>query len=383
VEGSGHPFLVIELSFESDLMSTVPNSNDAPLVVRVDDAIPIVKPVPVWRPRPGFREACILTFGYWLALVGLMLAVVMVAALWYALTGVKGDLEAKGGEVAGLPPGLRGAFAWSVPVGYLGGGLFSIIVLRVIVGRSWVHDIGLARVPLYHLALGIVALPGFMILSDVLADLVQPIDQWVLRQTGIGDLGDTSQALPALFSDFHWAFAVFAIGFGPGIVEELWCRGFLGRGLIGRYGWFAGIALSSMFFGLLHLWPPSYVLITAVMGAGLHFAYITSRSLWVPIVMHMANNSFAAMLMMKVAPSEPLENAMKSHPAPIIVAAICVLGFTGLAMWHSRWSWPGELRGILIPPETSNTDLIARKPDWIYSVAAVGFCIALLGLVLA
>lgn len=356
-------------------MSDVP---EPPMVVRVSAVAPPKKP------RPGFWEACLLTFAYWISLLGLMLAVIVVATVWLAVFGDKDDLKVKPGadpnDMASLPPALRGAIAWSFPAGYLGGLIFSLVVLRVVVGRGWTRAIGLRRLPPFHLMLGLLALPGFVVLSDVLAQFVQPIDALIQRLTGIGSVGDMNETLRVLLQDFHWSFAVFAIGVGPGLVEELWCRGFLGRGLIGRHGWFMGIALSSMFFGMLHLWPPSYVIVTAVMGACLHFAYVTSRSLWVPIAMHMMNNSFAALGSMKVIPTERMDAAMLVNPTPIIVAAVCVLLFCGLAMWHSRWTWPGETLGELIPPRGSGIALISTKPDVIYTVASCGFCAVLIWL---
>jgi membrane protease YdiL (CAAX protease family) len=366
-------------------MPEIPDKPEPPIVIRVEDPVPLVRPI--GPPRPGLFEACALTFGYWLVLIGGMLAVVFVAAFLFALLGDKKAMEINPdngeSELSRIPAPLRTAIAWSFPAGYLAGLIFTLIVLRVVVGRTWVHDIGLARVPLYHLAIALVALPGFVVMSDAIAQLVQPIDGLIERTTGLGNIGDTSETLRVLFQDSHWMFVIFAIGVGPGVVEELWCRGFLGRGLIGRYGWCAGIVLSSLFFGLLHLWPISYVIVTAVMGAGLHFAYVISRSLWVPISIHMANNSVAGLASMKAIPSDQMEAAMATHPTPIIVAAVCVLLFCGLALWHSRWTWAGERRGILIPPEGLDLELRAARPDLIYTIAALGFCAALLGLLFA
>ena len=138
-----------------------------------------------------------------------------------------------------------------------------------------------------------------------------------------------------------------------------------------------------MFFGALHVWPPSYVIVTAVMGAGLHFAYITSRSLWVPIAIHLANNSFAALAAMKAISTQQMEATAAANPTTVPIAAVCVLLFCGLAMWHSRWTWPGETRGVLIPPKGSGLELTRAKPDVIYTVASVGFCAALIGLLIS
>lgn len=339
------------------------------------------------KPKPGFWLAAILTFAYWIVLIGFMVAVVVVVAIAIGIFGPKGALDAKpggdAGDVKNLAPALRDAMAWSFPAGYLGGLLFSMVILRALVGKHWIHDIGLARLSKFHLLLGLAALPGFVIVSDALARLVQPLDTAIFGILGFGEVGDSSEALRVLFQDFHWSFAVFAVGVCPGVVEELWCRGLLGRGLVGRHGWFAGILLSSMFFGALHLWPPSYVIVTATMGAGLHFAYATSRCLWVPVAMHLVNNSFAVLASTRIISTEGMDAAMLARPLPIIATAAMVLLACGLTMWLARWTWPGEQPGILLPPVGSHHALNRAKANWGLAFLAFGFSAALIALLTA
>lgn len=342
-----------------------------PLVLQV---VPMAPP----RPGPGLLKAATLTFGYWVVLIGGMLAVVFFAAFVFALAGKKDDVAIKPddgtNEIARMPPTIRSALAWSFPAGYVCGLIYSVVVIRKVVGREWMHALGLTRLPPYHLVLGLIALPGFIILSDVLAGVVHPLDEAVYGALGFRELGDMGEALRAMFNDFHWSFAVLAIGVGPGLVEELWCRGFLGRGFIGRYGWLVGIGLSSAFFGMLHLWPPSYVIVTAAMGACLHFAYVTSRSLWVPIVMHFANNSFAALVVMNVVPAQEIEASVAANEAAAFALAAAVLLLCGLAMWHARWAWPNETRGRLLPLEDSSHELGSASPNAFLAVLAAVSC---------
>jgi membrane protease YdiL (CAAX protease family) len=193
------------------------------------------------------------------------------------------------------------------------------------------------------------------------------MEDWIAQQEGLGDL----------FQSYHWSVAVLAIGIGPGIVEELWCRGLLGRGLVGRYGWGAGVALTSLFFGCLHLFPPPYVLTTAVMGAGLHFTYAVSRSLWVPIILHTLNNSIAALQAVGTVPSGGMEAALSEQPLAAGALALGLLLAAGTAMWGARVrsDSPAILPGLMVPPEGTGVTLVTphARPTVVAATAvAVG-----------
>jgi hypothetical protein len=157
---------------------------------------------------------------------------------------------------------------------------------------------------------------------------------------------------------------ILAVGVGPGVVEELWCRGFLGRGLCARYGLVAGIVTISFFFAALHL-SLSQFLVYALMGGYLHFVYLATRSLWIPVLLHMLNNSFA-ILASRYGVVEKL-NANPHDLAPILyLACFALLLFGSVALWTSRarlesvgrdaedWrddpGWKPEYPGISIPP---------------------------------
>ena len=63
------------------------------------------------------------------------------------------------------------------------------------------------------------------------------------------------QEMEIMFSHWPLAVAVFAIGVMPGLSEELWCRAFLGRGLVGKHGLFWGVLGTSFLFGFIHVDP--------------------------------------------------------------------------------------------------------------------------------
>src|SRR5262249_41293070 len=84
--------------------------------------------------------------------------------------------------------------------------------------------------------------------------------------------------------------------------EELFFRGFLGRGLIGRYGVLAGVLLTSLLFGTIHVHP---ILIcgAAAFGICVHLIYLATRSLWVPALLHFLNNAFVVAVLSLFGPA--------------------------------------------------------------------------------
>ena len=364
-------------------MARAPDPADVPLVTRVDEP-PLVVPVVPRRPRPGLFEATVLTVVFWAVLIGTAITLIGLAILVVAARGHEKQLEAPAGtepgSFAAIPAELRPVIAWSFPLGYAAGLGFTVLALRVVAGRGWVGELGLRRLPAAPLVLGVIALPGFVVVSDLLGGLLFPL-------FGMGELAvEQGEALAELYRPFPWWFAVFAVGVGPGLVEELWCRGFLGRGLVGRYGWWWGIALTSVFFGLLHVYPPPYVLVTAVMGVGLHYVYFVSRSLWVPVTIHLLNNSIAVLLAVGAVPKEGYEGAMNSRPMLLAALAVGLLASAGLALWPARGrivrpeSALVSHRGIMVPPAAEGA-IVHGRPHPLWTGLAVVCCVALVALV--
>lgn len=83
---------------------------------------------------------------------------------------------------------------------------------------------------------------------------------------------------------------IFLVGVIAPIVEELVFRGVLYTWLRKHGGMIAAALISSVLFGLVHANVAQGVA-AFIMGVALALAYEHTRSLWVPIVMHVANNT--------------------------------------------------------------------------------------------
>jgi membrane protease YdiL (CAAX protease family) len=104
----------------------------------------------------------------------------------------------------------------------------------------------------------------------------------------------------------HYAlwFMLLVIAVGPALNEELFCRGFLGQGLVGRYGALIGVLITSVIFGVIHCNIPQGIW-AFVLGCALHLAYLATRSFWVPVLLHFVNNAAATLLGWYLADVEP------------------------------------------------------------------------------
>lgn len=155
------------------------------------------------------------------------------------------------------------------------------LVIRLIVGKEWPRILALRWPSWSHVALAVMGLPGLLVVSMAVEALVKQ----VLPTPVLFNLEEMME----MFGKWPWPLAVLIIGVGPGIGEELWFRGFFGRGLVSRHGVVVGVLLTSLIFGAIHM-EPRQAIPAGVIGVFLHLSYLASRSLLVPVMLHMANN---------------------------------------------------------------------------------------------
>lgn len=112
---------------------------------------------------------------------------------------------------------------------------------------------------------------------------------------------DSLQARNDLFfsGGLSWMnFIIMLVGIGilGPISEELYFRGLLYHWFKQRWGIPIGVILSSFLFGLAHIDSIAVAVSALIMGAVLALAYERTRSLYMPIAIHMITNSFAVLL---------------------------------------------------------------------------------------
>jgi uncharacterized protein len=247
------------------------------------------------------------------------------------------------------------------------------LVIRLTVGKKWPRLLALRWPSWSHLVLALMGLPGLIVIAmgvDGLAKQVLP------NLFGI-------EQMMEMIGKWPWPLGVLIIGVGPGIGEELWFRGFFGRGLVARYGVFKGVLLTSLLFGLIHL-EPRQVVYATVLGVLLHLSYLASRSLLVPILLHAANNSLSVLALHSPA-LRVIDMPAEQVPWYVYGAAVLLAAAVGWAFFKSQpllvdcagsgaAPWRPAFPGVAYPPPGAATRVFHRAPDgtaWLLAVASV------------
>src|SRR5262249_4395294 len=148
-----------------------------------------------------------------------------------------------------------------------------LLAVRVRLGRDWPRQLNLRLPSFLRCLLALFCLPGLMLVANAAGALTR----------SFSGTADASEAILETAAALPLWLALLTVAVGPAFIEELWCRGFFGRGLVGRYGAPIGVLLTSLIFGLLHGNLPQGVF-AFVFGIGLHLIYLATRSLWVPVL---------------------------------------------------------------------------------------------------
>lgn len=137
-------------------------------------------------------------------------------------------------------------------------------------------------------ALGVVFALGCSAVISILQSVVYDV---FLISDGAG-----AQAQGIIFSMPPWLKIVSAVIFAP-VVEEIMMRGILLNRLESRFPKWVAVVVSAALFGAMHLnWTQG--IFAGVFGLVLGLLYVRTRSLWLCILAHAANNLWATLLPM-------------------------------------------------------------------------------------
>lgn len=108
-------------------------------------------------------------------------------------------------------------------------------------------------------------------------------------------LEESAEALSSLFA-FEDPTQLLIVGLIASTLvpfyEEIFFRGFIHNALRNRFGMWTAIVISSIIFGLIHIFPIQ-IISAALLGLALGWLYERSTSLWAVIYAHAVNNFIA------------------------------------------------------------------------------------------
>ncbi|HKA07342.1 MAG TPA: CPBP family intramembrane glutamic endopeptidase [Gemmataceae bacterium] len=363
-------------------------------------------PPPRRKPGFGFWRGALWAWVYFVATQVIGAIVLGIPIIGVALI-VDAQQNGKGApnDPAGLnewmlgPTGRVATLTLVVATQFLGL-LLSWILLRYWCGREWKRKIALTRLPTWtHCVLVVIGFPALIALGAAIEGPIQqyvPSLQDVLNSLGLNiEFEGADKSLPKLIGPSPWALAIFAVAISPAICEEVFCRGFLAWGLSGRYVTWAVVLIVSFLFGCLH-GDPQQGVGAMFLGAAIHGAYVATRSLWVAMFVHFANNGIAVVhFNQQLSPGvlDPFEQALKNSPVLFIAAGLLLFVAVSCALYQTRcklvsiepglppWQ-PDGVSSQELPPPGSGT-IVAHDPISPMSVALVLTGAVAFGLVMA
>lgn len=302
-----------------------------PLEPSPSNEIEIVKPgrMDCGLPQPGWKLAIAIVVGIWL-----IHGITMLLGLLMTDPSAFGNPQAGSSLIERLTSGqLVQLLAFDQ----------GVFVLVAFLGTWWVFGKRFGRVipmqwpPMRHVALICLLVLPLAVMDGFLAQKVIEISETLFGVT-------PSQDLPELLGGITEEPALtllLILAVAPAFGEELIFRGVIGRGLVGRYGIFAGILGTSVLFSIVHgNWPQGVGVF--FVGVMCHVAYLSTRTLAAPILLHFLNNTLPVLALKSLA-SQNAEGAMNAadqmttdiSPWIVLAAAVCV-AVLGCLLWKTR-----------------------------------------------
>jgi membrane protease YdiL (CAAX protease family)/tetratricopeptide (TPR) repeat protein len=251
--------------------------------------------------------------------------------------------------VTGLLPAFRENFQLAVVV-------FEVVGFLIMAAVAWNNlpragrKSALRRIRPLHVVLVLLLAPPLNVLCEEIGNWLSLAADAIISSAGLEPLAaaiaapSTATAYTGLFDQYHAAIALqpwpimLLVGcLAPGICEELFFRGFLGQGLLARYG-AVGIVLTSVLFGLAHI-DPVHASWTFLLGIFLHCVYLWTRSLWGSVILHIVFNivgfSFSKLVLEGTIVAGGTDGCFWVPP-PLSAAALFAVSALIVVLYRSR-----------------------------------------------
>ena len=164
-----------------------------------------------------------------------------------------------------------------------------------------------------------------------------PLPEWM--QTSSESAMDLLQNILTMESGWELVMSFFLVAIVPAIGEEVLYRGIVQtkfQRLIGNNH--LGIIVASLFFSLNHMQFDRF-LPFALLGIILGYAYYYSRTLWVPVILHLINNGFQVLVLYNMeesVASMDLNDLPQIPTAILLISLLATIGIFVLLKMHSE-----------------------------------------------
>jgi len=190
--------------------------------------------------------------------------------------------------------------------------------------------------PFKKVSASLVLLSIVMIFSlAVITDYLVFVTEWALPVTkSLNEVYKDVMSVSGVGSYMH-KFLILCIL--PSVCEEIFFRGFCQTGLERYYGRNVGILIAAAIFAVAHL-SPWYTHLYFILGIFLGWIFAVTRSLWIPIICHIVNNTwtFTSHVM---GWHVPLKTHLAWVNVPILIISFAVLGFGMWVLGSGFWDF--------------------------------------------
>ncbi len=238
--------------------------------------------------RNRFHPLLVSFFALLLAMIGTAVVGLIATIVLLLQSGVSPELvlqdslAAMEGEIAAVLGGNAVGL-------FLGMGFLALVLTRFHAKRVWAF-LRLRKPDLTALVLALVGLVALLPLVQWAGSL----NQMVPLPEFLQNLEEMQMELlnQVLQGELNVMLSLLLVAVTPALCEEVFFRGYLQRHLERSCGIVWGVFLAGFIFGLFHL-RMTQLLPLSMLGVYLAFLAWRTGSLWIPIVIHFANNAFA------------------------------------------------------------------------------------------
>lgn len=256
--------------------------------------------------------------------------------------------------------------------------LLALVAMRWRYGPNAFRLLGFRPIPLTHVGVAALTVIPTAVLSGQLYALFLEFWEWLARFAPFlsgWNAGSSVETVQELALTAPWGLLILAVAVFPALNEEFLFRGLIGRGLVGRYGILLGIGLTTIMFAAVHM-SPVHAAALIPLAIVIHVAYLSSGSIWLPVLIHFVNNAMSVVMMIwavRAAEDAP-EMAQSSldfslEPLMLFSSALCVAAAVWV-FWRMRVEWhlPDDRRwdhtAAPVGPRDPTVALPSRPRSW-------------------